>query len=218
MTEASESHSSRRARSAAISAAIARTGNDVTLIDPWPEHIETIRAQGLAAVRHDAGGETTRSRGDDHAHHRGAAALQGAADRYRDRFEQILRHRMGTLLIRPYLSAHGYRRFGAELDQRGDDRPRGRLGPHGRVHRRDISRSISTSRVASAARGRRRDHTVILRRRGARPRDAARRGTPHVRADRRRHDNDEPVGRALVETVRERHAQRRQRRDRHGRQ
>ena len=26
---------------------LARTGNDVTLIDPWPEHIETIRAQGL---------------------------------------------------------------------------------------------------------------------------------------------------------------------------
>jgi 2-dehydropantoate 2-reductase len=26
---------------------LARTGNDVTLIDPWPEHIETIRARGL---------------------------------------------------------------------------------------------------------------------------------------------------------------------------
>jgi 2-dehydropantoate 2-reductase len=26
---------------------LARTGHDVTLIDPWPEHIETIRARGL---------------------------------------------------------------------------------------------------------------------------------------------------------------------------
>src|SRR3954467_3983049 len=26
---------------------LARTGNDVTLIDPWPEHIETIRQRGL---------------------------------------------------------------------------------------------------------------------------------------------------------------------------
>ena len=26
---------------------LARTGNDVTLIDSWPEHIETIRARGL---------------------------------------------------------------------------------------------------------------------------------------------------------------------------
>ncbi|MBR0857740.1 ketopantoate reductase family protein [Bradyrhizobium liaoningense] len=26
---------------------LARTGNDVTLIDPWPEHIETIRTRGL---------------------------------------------------------------------------------------------------------------------------------------------------------------------------
>jgi glycine/D-amino acid oxidase-like deaminating enzyme len=26
---------------------LARTGNDVTLIDPWPEHIEAIRAHGL---------------------------------------------------------------------------------------------------------------------------------------------------------------------------
>ena len=26
---------------------LARTGNDVTLIDPWPEHVEAIRARGL---------------------------------------------------------------------------------------------------------------------------------------------------------------------------
>lgn len=26
---------------------LARTGNDITLIDPWPEHVEAIRAQGL---------------------------------------------------------------------------------------------------------------------------------------------------------------------------
>ncbi len=28
---------------------LARTGNDVTLIDPWPEHIEAIRKEGLGA-------------------------------------------------------------------------------------------------------------------------------------------------------------------------
>lgn len=27
---------------------LARTGNDVTLIDPWPEHVEAIRARGLS--------------------------------------------------------------------------------------------------------------------------------------------------------------------------
>ena len=26
---------------------LARVGNDVTLIDPWPEHVEAIRARGL---------------------------------------------------------------------------------------------------------------------------------------------------------------------------
>ena len=26
---------------------LARLGHDVTLIDPWPEHVETIRARGL---------------------------------------------------------------------------------------------------------------------------------------------------------------------------
>jgi ketopantoate reductase len=30
-------------------------GHDVTLIDMWPEHIETIRAKGLELDRHDAG-------------------------------------------------------------------------------------------------------------------------------------------------------------------
>ena len=26
---------------------LSRVGNDVTLIDPWPEHVEAIRAKGL---------------------------------------------------------------------------------------------------------------------------------------------------------------------------
>ena len=30
-----------------VTAQLARTGQDVTLIDPWPEHIEAIRARGL---------------------------------------------------------------------------------------------------------------------------------------------------------------------------
>ena len=32
---------------------LSRAGNDVTLIDGWPEHVETIRKHGLRPVRHD---------------------------------------------------------------------------------------------------------------------------------------------------------------------
>lgn len=38
---------------------MARAGADVTLIDPWPEHVEYIRSHGLQlseAIFHDASG------------------------------------------------------------------------------------------------------------------------------------------------------------------
>ena len=47
-----------------------RLGHDVTLIDPWPEHVEAIRARGLALDREVAparGGAAHRRQGHDRA-------------------------------------------------------------------------------------------------------------------------------------------------------
>ena len=72
---------------------LARTGNDVTLIDPWPEHVEAIRARGLQ-LSGMTDEESLYGPASDHAPHRGAVAVEAAADRHRDRLQQVLRHRM----------------------------------------------------------------------------------------------------------------------------
>ena len=198
---------------------LARTGNDVTLIDPWPEHIEAIRRHGLQ-LSGMTDEESLHGQRSDYAPHRGAVDLQRKADRYRDRLLQILRHRMVDDDDPPVPLDRGVCRVGAEFDQRGDDRSRRRLGPHRGLRRREQLRRRSLRAWPcpphDAARF---QGQVDLCRRGARPHHAARRGAArHAGGDRRRGGDHKPVGRALVQAMRERHAQRRQRRDRHERQ
>ena len=73
---------------------LAHNGFDVTLIDPWPEHVEAIRREGLAIEGVTPGGIRPRPAKDD-APDRVAAPRQGKTDRHRDGRGQILRHRMG---------------------------------------------------------------------------------------------------------------------------
>ncbi|UOR01372.1 hypothetical protein MUN77_14760 [Leucobacter allii] len=47
------------ANGGAIAASLARTGADVVAIDPWPQHIEAIRANGLTVVEPDGAERTT---------------------------------------------------------------------------------------------------------------------------------------------------------------
>ena len=56
---------------------LARTGNDVTLIDPWPEHVEAIRKHGLK-LSGMTDEESLHGQRSDHAPHRGAVALESS--------------------------------------------------------------------------------------------------------------------------------------------
>ena len=62
---------------------LAHTGEDVTLIDFWPENIEAIRSARAGARRRHAGGEVHGHEGQDHASHRDAGAVAPEADRHR---------------------------------------------------------------------------------------------------------------------------------------
>ena len=73
---------------------LAHNGFDVILVDPWPEHVETIRKDGLAI-------EGVTQEEFVLAHPRTlhltelAAARERKAGRHRDGLGQKLRHRMG---------------------------------------------------------------------------------------------------------------------------
>ena len=69
-------------------------GFDVTLIDPWPEHVEAIRKDGLSLEGVTAG-ENRRRASQDIAPDRSPAPRQGKADRHRLHLGEVLRHRVG---------------------------------------------------------------------------------------------------------------------------
>ena len=73
---------------------MAQAGEDVTFIDPWPAHVETMQRDGLK-ISHirDVPEFTTKVRA--HARDRCAATRQGEADRHRLRLHEVVRHRMG---------------------------------------------------------------------------------------------------------------------------
>ena len=197
---------------------LARTGQDVTLIDPWPEHIETIRQNGL-----HLSGMT-----DEETY------VVKVPTMHLTEVQSISKQKpidiaivsvksydteWATTMIRPYLSAQGYvvsaqnsineekiasvvgwgrtvgcivaNNFGVDLYEAGHIR---------RTMPRDFKYpSLFFGEV----------HGRV---------NAARRGAArHGLGARRRGGDDQSVGRPLVEALRQRHAQRRQRRDRHGR-
>ena len=198
---------------------LARTGNDVTLIDPWPEHIEAIRARGLQLSGMTDEESCTVKLPTMHLTEVQSLS-RAAADRHRVRLQQVLRHRMVDDADPAVSCDRRLCGLGAEFDQRGDDRARRRLGAHGRLHRRQqFRRRPVRAGLRAPHHAARLQHDLDLC------------GETHGRVtarveelrdmlarDRRGRRHQESVGRTLVETVRQRDAQRRERRDRHERQ
>ncbi len=127
---------------------------------------------------------------------------------------------MGDDADRPVPGARRICRVVAELHQRGAHRRDRRAGQDGRRHSRAARRRALRAGPGSPHR---RKGVLALRglprRRTARPHHQANRGARgHDPHDRQRQGDDQSVGRALVEAVRQRHGQRRRGRHRHVRQ
>ena len=122
---------------------LARTGNDVTLIDPWPEHVEAIRSAWPEALRHDRRGDATRSRSRRmHLTEVQSLSKQRPID-IAIVSSKSYDTEWATMMIRPYLSPDGFVVSAQNSHQRGDDRARRRLGPHRRLRRRQQFRRRS---------------------------------------------------------------------------
>ena len=73
---------------------LAHNGFDVTLIDPWPEHVETIRKDGLA-LEGMTQEEFVCARPKTMHLTEVQQLAKAKADRHRDGLGQVIRHRMG---------------------------------------------------------------------------------------------------------------------------
>lgn len=151
---------------------LSRAGRDVTLIDPWPEHVEAMRSDGLTLA-----GMTGKE-----CFHTPVKAMhltevqglhrQGPID---IAFVTVKSYdtAWATTMIQDYLAPDGTV-VAAELHQRGDHRPDRRLGPRSRLHRRQDRRGADRSGPGAARRAaRRRQAHGVPGRRGARPDHAA---------------------------------------------
>ena len=156
---------------------LAHTGEDVTLIDFWPENIETIRKRGL-----ELDGVTPEEK----------FTVTNAKTMHLTEMEALSRQKpidiafvsmksydteWATALITQYLAPDGYRRLAAELPERGAHRRRGRLGQdggHGGLA--DLGRHVRARPHPPHRRQGRRQAHGVPRRRGARPHHQARRG------------------------------------------
>ena len=186
-----------------------QAGEDVTFIDPWPDHVEHMRtARPARHPRHDRAG--IHRAGARAARHRRATARQGKAGRHRLRLHEVLRHRLGRHADPAISGARRLCGVAAELHERGNHRRRRRLGQDARLHRVEHHRQPAGARPhPSRRRQTRRGAHRVPRRRSARPHHAARRGSlPPGRLFRQRQSHQQSVGRALVEAGRQRHGQR----------
>jgi 2-dehydropantoate 2-reductase len=86
---------------------LARTGNDVTLIDPWPEHIEAIRARGLKLSGMTDEEDCVVSVPTMHLTEVQSLSKQRPVD-IAIIASKSYDTEWCTMLIRPYLSAQGY--------------------------------------------------------------------------------------------------------------
>ncbi|NYZ13720.1 2-dehydropantoate 2-reductase [Azospirillum sp. RWY-5-1] len=86
---------------------LARTGQDVTLIDPWPEHVETIRRQGLQLSGMTEAEDCTVAVPTMHI-----TEVQGLSKQRPIDIAIVAAKsydtEWSTVLIRPYLAAQGY--------------------------------------------------------------------------------------------------------------
>lgn len=86
---------------------LARTGNDVTLVDPWPEHIEAIRARGLRLSGMTDEETCTVTVPTMHLTELQSLSKQRPID-IAIIASKSYDTEWCTVLIRPYLSEHGY--------------------------------------------------------------------------------------------------------------
>ena len=150
-----------------------QAGEDVTFIDPWPEHVEHMRKHGLR-VTHAKDVAGIHRAGARAACHRRAAARQGGAGRHRLRLHEVLRHRLGHHADPAISGARRLRRLAAELHERGDHRRHRRLGQDARLHRQPHHRQPAGARPHPPRRRQaRRGAHRVSRRRGARPHHAS---------------------------------------------
>ena len=107
---------------------LAHAGEDVTLIDFWPENIETIRKRGLEldGVTPEEKFTVTNAK-TMHLTEMQALSRQKPID---IAFVSMKSYdtEWATALIKQYLAPDGYRRVAAELPERGAHRRRRRLG------------------------------------------------------------------------------------------
>ena len=102
-----------------------QAGEDVTFIDPWPEHVEHMRKHGLRVTHaKDVAEFTVPARP---AHH-GRAAASGSSLSTSPSCARKARHRLGHHAYPAVLGARRLCRLAAELHERGDRRRRCRLG------------------------------------------------------------------------------------------
>ncbi len=160
-----------------------QAGEDVTFIDPWPEHVEHMRKHGLR-VTHAMDVPEFSVPGARAPRHGRAAARQGEAGRHRLCLHEVLRYGVGHHAD-PAISGGGRLcRVAAELHERGDDRRHRRLGQDAGLHCQQHHGEPAGARPHPPRRrqGRGGAHGVP-RRRGARPYHAAGgRGLPPGRA------------------------------------
>ena len=184
-----------------------QAGEDVTFIDPWPEHVETMRRSGLR-ITHTRD-EAVHGAGARAAPDRGAATRQGGAGRHRLRLHEILRHRVGGHADPAVPGARRLCRVAAELHERGDDRRDRRLGQDARLHRQQYQRRPADRAISIAAGKGGAAHTVY--RTGevhGRITERAQEVGRLVALCRQRQGDRQSVGRALVEARRQLDGQR----------
>ena len=77
-----------------IGANLTALGHDVTLIDPWPAHVEAMRANGMHLYgMTEPENRVIRCQRD--AHHRRAGVGKAAPDRHRVHRGEVVRHGVG---------------------------------------------------------------------------------------------------------------------------
>ncbi len=190
-------------------ALMARGGEDVTLIDPWPEHVEYIRSHGM-----QLSGLTPQ---ETHSIKVPALHIGDVQQLARGRpvdiaFISVKSYdtEWAAQLIKPYLAPNGFVVSLQNCINEERHRGRRRLGQGARLHREPARRRIvrAGARQAHDAHGRRALH-YVSRRRSPWPRHAARGGSrAHPQACRQFQSDDQSVGRALVEARHQFDAQR----------
>ncbi len=190
---------------------LAQTGEDVTLIDFWPENIEAIRSRGLELDGVTPEEKVTVTKAKTMHLTEMEALSRQKPHRHRLRVDEVLRHRMGDGADQAVSRAGRLRGVAAELPERGAHRQPGRLGQDGRHDRlADLGRHVRAGPHPPHRRQGRRQAHRVPRRRGPRPHHQEGRGAAgHGRPHRFGQDHDQPLGRALGQALPERHEERR---------